>query len=248
MNYLKRSLRLMGVGLKNSVTANTKKLVEFPMVQFNNPDSLKECIVRSDKEIGGYSSAHLDWEAKQSCAHFHGTLSLDLPAGRPEVQRSGYAMFRTKDRPKNFMDEDIYWDLETLSHIALRVKGDRRKYFVNIQSKTSLPTEIHQHRLFLYNPGEWEVAVIPLKHFLLTNWGRVEAVQEVNRSKLKTVGIGLLDRRYGPFSLYVDWIKAISDDEAERLIAQARVEAQQRGMDIPEQRATDPEKAKTMEL
>lgn len=39
---------------------------------------------------------------------------------------------------------------------------------------------------------------------------------------MKTVGIGLLDRRYGPFSLKIGWIKAISDDEALRYLQERR--------------------------
>ncbi|KAK9432259.1 complex I intermediate-associated protein 30-domain-containing protein [Lipomyces doorenjongii] len=223
--YVSKLSKIMGASVKKSISPDLKKVNEFTMLQFTGPEVLKECITRSDKEIGGYSTVNLDWDPKERAAHFHGNLSLDLPPSRPEVQRSGYAMFRTRDPPKNFLDEETYWDLQTLSHLALRVKGDRRKYFVNIQSKTALPTEIHQHRLFLYNPGEWEVAVIPINQFLLTHWGRVESLQEIEKDKVRTVGIGLLDRRYGPFSLYVDWIKAISADEAEHYIAEAQAGA-----------------------
>ncbi|KAK9464569.1 complex I intermediate-associated protein 30-domain-containing protein [Lipomyces arxii] len=221
-SYLSNLSRLWGGALKNRILPDVRPLKEFTAVQFTGPESLQECIVRSDQELNGYSTASLDWDETEKAAHFHGNLNLDLPASRPDIQRSGYAMFRTRDPPKNFLEEDIYWDWQNLAHVALRVKGDRRKYFVNIQSKTALPTEIHQHRLFLYNPGEWEVAVIPVKQFLLTHWGRVESRQELNRNKVRTIGIGLLDRQYGPFSLYVDWIKAICDDEAERYIAEGR--------------------------
>lgn len=132
----------------------------FDLINFDSPESLSKCLMRSDQELGGYSTANLDWDEKEKCAHFHGNLSLDLPPSRPEITRSGYAMFRTKDRPRNYKNDDLYWNLTDLTHIAMRVKGDRRKYFVNLQSKTALPTEIHQHRLFLYDPGNWEVAVV----------------------------------------------------------------------------------------
>ncbi|KAK9458940.1 complex I intermediate-associated protein 30-domain-containing protein [Lipomyces oligophaga] len=193
------------------------------MVEFKSPENLKECMTRSDEEIGGYSTVNLDWDEKEHCAHFHGNLSLDLPARNLDVTRSGYAMFRTNDRPVTSNDVPLYWDFQKLTHIALRVKGDRRKYFVNVQSYTSLPTEIHQHRLYLYNPGQWEVAVIPIRNFLLTNWGLVHEIQQIEQSKVKTVGVGLLDRRYGPYSLHIDWIKAINDNEAEKYIREARI-------------------------
>lgn len=56
-------------------------------------ESLLNLITRSDKEIGGYSEVHLDYDAAEKCAHFHGNLSLDLPKDNPQVTRSGYAMF-----------------------------------------------------------------------------------------------------------------------------------------------------------
>ncbi|KAK9480895.1 complex I intermediate-associated protein 30-domain-containing protein [Lipomyces japonicus] len=227
-NYLSRTVQLLGLGVKNRVAPSMQELVEFPLVKFNGPESISQVLSRCDKEIGGYSTVAMEWDENEQAARFHGQLSLDLPASRPDVQRSGYAMFRTLDPPKDFRGKEILWDWQYLSHIALRVKGDRRKYFVNIQSKTALPTEIHQHRLFLYSPGEWETAVIPISSFLLTNWGRVESLQKLDRGRVRTIGIGLLDRQYGPFSLYVDWIKAINDDEAEKIIREQREKAVER--------------------
>ncbi|KAK7207533.1 complex I intermediate-associated protein 30-domain-containing protein [Myxozyma melibiosi] len=221
--FLARSLRALKVLVKSSTTAQMTRQEVFDLIKFDSPESISKCLTRSDQELGGYSTVNLDWDEKEKCAHFHGNLSLDLPPSRPEVTRSGYAMFRTKDRPRNFKDDVIYWNLSDATHIAMRVKGDRRKYFVNLQSKTALPTEIHQHRLFLYDPGNWEIAVIPFKNFLLTHWGRVEQHQQIDQAKVKTVGIGLLDRRYGPFSLKVGWIKAITDDEAMKYLQERRV-------------------------
>ncbi|KAG5422069.1 hypothetical protein I9W82_001162 [Candida metapsilosis] len=173
-------------------------------------ESISSLITRSDKEIGGYSEAHLDYDAAEKCAHFHGNLSLDLPKDNPQVTRSGYAMFRTKDQPSSIVWGDKYWDWTDYSALALRVKGDRRKYIVNIQANTPLVTDLFQHRLFLQNPGSWETVVIPLNDFVMTNWGVIQDGSELNKSEVKTVGIGLLDKQYGPFSLKIDWIKVMS--------------------------------------
>lgn len=173
-------------------------------------ESILSLITRSDKEIGGYSEAHLDYDAAEKCAHFHGNLSIDLPKDNPQVTRSGYAMFRTKDQPLSIVWGDKYWDWTDYSALALRVKGDRRKYIVNIQANTPLVTDLFQHRLFLQNPGNWETVVIPLNDFVMTNWGVIQDGSELNKSEVKTVGIGLLDKQYGPFSLKIDWIKVMS--------------------------------------
>ncbi|KAI5961804.1 hypothetical protein CANMA_003781 [Candida margitis] len=170
-------------------------------------------LTRSDKEIGGYSSSNFDYDPVEKCGHFHGNLSLDLPKDNPQVTRSGYAMFRTRDQPSSIVWGDKYWDWTPYNCLAARVKGDRRKYIVNIQANTPLVTDLFQHRLFLQNPGHWETVVIPLNDFVMTNWGVIQDGSELNKSEVKSVGIGLLDKQYGPFSLKIDWIKVISGVE-----------------------------------
>ncbi|KAK9474864.1 complex I intermediate-associated protein 30-domain-containing protein [Dipodascopsis tothii] len=201
---------------RNNVFPETIK--QMTLLDMKSPADLSRCITRSDKEIMGYSEAFLDFDEKTQSTHFHGTLSLDLPPAHTNVQRSGYAMFRTQNPDRTFRGKELFWDWQSLSHVALRVKGDRRKYFVNIQADTALPTEIYQHRLFLNSPGEWETVVIPIDDFLLTNWGIVENIVTMNKSRVRTIGIGILDRRYGPFSLYVDWIKVINQETVAALI------------------------------
>ncbi|CCG22754.1 hypothetical protein CORT_0B10520 [Candida orthopsilosis Co 90-125] len=191
----------------NTLSKSASTILNF---KHSPQESLSNLITRSDKEIGGYSEVHLDYDAAEKCAHFHGNLSLDLPKDNPQVTRSGYAMFRTKDQPSSIVWGDKYWDWSDYSALALRVKGDRRKYIVNIQANTPLVTDLFQHRLFLQNPGHWETVVIPLHDFVMTNWGVIQDGSELNKSEVKTVGIGLLDKQYGPFSLKIDWIKVMS--------------------------------------
>lgn len=222
-------------------------------MDFARTNELKNILVRSDSELGGYSTAHVDLEsletpaaplpgkvddisssssssfdAATACAtlapkmvgHFHGVLNLDLPANRPDVVQSGYAMFRTRDQRARGFSESVsqmfgdppHWDWRGCTHIMLRVKGDRRKYFVNIQADSPLPADIYQHRLFLKTPGQWETVLIPLQDFILTNWGVIQEQRKINTEYVKTIGIGLIDKQYGPFSLYVDRVEAINTD------------------------------------
>lgn len=211
-------------------------------MDFSRPNEIKNILTRCDAELGGYSTAHLDVEpvdspaqisgsvdataasiggtesSAKSVAHFHGVLNLDLPANRPDVVQSGYAMFRTRDqRAKGFAEalpvlfgDQPHWNWETCTHILLRVKGDRRKYFVNVQAESPLPADIYQHRLFLKTPGQWEDVLVPLDDFILTNWGVIQEQRRLNKEYVKTIGIGLIDKQYGPFSLYIDKIQAIN--------------------------------------
>lgn len=179
-----------------------------------NPQySLDNIFTRCDQEIGGYSSVKFDYNNQAKCGQFSGYLNLDLPRDNPEITRSGYAMFRTKDQKESWLSGNSYWDWSQYQSLVLRVRGDKRKYLVNIQANTPLVTDLFQHRLFLNSPGNWETVVIPLNDFVMTNWGVIQDGCEINKLEVKTVGVGLLDKQYGPFNLDVDWIKVMTDDE-----------------------------------
>lgn len=187
-------------------------------------ESLQKVMTRSDKEMGGFSEAHFGMDPETGAGHFYGNLNLDLPKDNPEITRSGYAMFRTKDQRDSWLSGDSFWDWSRYSLMVLRVKGDRRKYLVNIQANTPLVTDLFQHRLFLHHPGEWETVVIPLNDFVMTNWGVIQDGSELNKSEVKTLGIGLLDKQYGPFSLKIDWIKVMTGAEAAKVTNTSRSE------------------------
>ncbi|CAH2351604.1 putative complex I intermediate-associated protein 30, mitochondrial [[Candida] railenensis] len=223
------SLRTLGLNspLKGLFTRPTEmtKTVQTILDFKNAPDaSFNSIITRCDKELGGFSSVNFDLDPQHNNGVFHGYLNLDLPKDRPDVTRSGYAMFRTKDQQESWLSGDSYWDWSQFSSLVLRVKGDRRKYLVNIQANTPLITDLFQHRLFLNTPGEWETVVIPLNDFVMTNWGVIQDGCEMNKSEIKTVGVGLLDKQYGPFALNVDWIKVMTGTEVERETQKSRIE------------------------
>lgn len=186
--------------------------------------SFSKIMTRSDKEMGGFSEANFDIDPASGAGHFHGYLNLDLPKDNPEITRSGYAMFRTKDQQESWLKGNLYWDWSAYNLLVLRVKGDRRKYLVNLQANTPLVTDLFQHRLFLHHPGDWETVVIPLNDFVMTNWGVIQDGSELNKAEVKTVGIGLLDKQYGPFSLKIDWIKVMTGAEAEKVSTKSRTE------------------------
>ncbi|KAI5955750.1 hypothetical protein KGF54_001252 [Candida jiufengensis] len=192
---------------QNELTKSAATILDFK----NSPqESLDNIITRSDKEIGGFSTVNFQYDENEKCGQFSGNLSLDLPKNNPQITRSGYAMFRTKDQSQSWLNGDKYWDWSNFNNLVMRVKGDRRKYLVNIQANTPLVTDLFQHRLFLNNPGHWETVIIPLNDFVMTNWGVIQDGSELNKSEIKTIGIGLLDKQYGPFSLKIDTIKVMT--------------------------------------
>jgi len=187
----------------------------------------------SDVEIGGYSNANLDWVTSPSptsgaqppsphspgYARFHGTISTQLPKNRPDIKRTGYAAFRTRDRPPTIFGRSL-WNIDPYVYLALRVKSDGRSYFVNVQTESVVPTDLHQHRLFVKKPGEWETVLIKWNDFVRTNYGRVvEPQTEIMRQKVKSIGVGLTDRIEGPFELCIERIWATNDEsEADSVV------------------------------
>jgi len=187
----------------------------FPIVSFSDPDAIEMCKVMSDKDIGGFSKASLDFHSSTATipahARFHGSISTELPPDRPEVQRSGYAAWRTRDRAATLFGRSL-WDLDPYSYIALRVKSDGRKYFVNIQTESIVPTDLHQHRLYAQKPGEWETVVININEFVRTNHGMVvEPQKDMMRQRVRSLGIGSIDRMPGPFDLSIAEVYATND-------------------------------------
>lgn len=190
----------------------------------------------SDADLGGYTKASLDWipadvssspsltQNTHGYARFHGNISTELPKNRPQIQRTGYAAWRTKDRPPTIFGKSL-WDIDPYAYLALRVKSDGRKYFVNLQTESIVPTDIHQHRLYARRPGEWETVLIKWNDFVRTNHGAVvEPQNELNRQKVRTIGIGLIDRLPGKFDLSIDRIWATNKLTAEDAAEDGRLE------------------------
>lgn len=182
----------------------------------------------SDVEIGGVSTAILEWvptgpasssgvpppsPGAPGYARFSGTISTQLPRDRPEIKRTGYAAFRTRDRPPTLFGKGL-WNIDPYVYLALRVRSDGRSYFVNVQTESLIPTDLHQHRLFSKKPpGEWETVLIKWNDFVRTNHGFVvEPQTEIMRQKVKSIGIGLTDRIPGPFELCIERIWATNDE------------------------------------
>lgn len=174
----------------------------------------------SDKDIGGFSAANLDFHAatanEPAHARFHGTISTELPRDQPNVQRTGYAGWRTLDRGFTLFGKSL-WDVEAYAYLAIQFKSDGRKYFVNVQTESIVPTDIHQHRLYSKTPGEWETILIKWNEFVRTNHGQVvEPQREMLTQKVRTVGNALIDRIPGPYDLSISKVwatNATSDDD-----------------------------------
>lgn len=175
----------------------------------------------SDNDIGGFSEARLEHvpatDQEPSHAYFSGRISNRLPPHDPAVERTGYAAWRTQDRPFTLFGKPL-WDVEFYEWLALHVKTDRRKYKVNVQTESVELTDLHQHRLYARRPGEWETVLIKWKDFVRTNHGVIiEPQSEMMREKVRTIGVGLTDRLAGPFEFRISKIWATNGLTGEEL-------------------------------
>ncbi|KAK7420609.1 hypothetical protein QQZ08_010301 [Neonectria magnoliae] len=205
-----------------------------PLYDFNTPETVRDCIIMSDRAIGGYSESNLEYatasETKTtsktstsaessaessntptSFARFHGTISTRLPTNHPSIERTGFAGFRTPDQRPTLFGRAL-WDIDPYVYLAMRVKSDGRAYFINLQTESVEPSDLHQHRLFPKRPGQWETVLVKWNDFVRTNHGFViEPQTEMLRQKVMTVGIGLTDRTEGPFELCIERVWATNN-------------------------------------
>lgn len=198
----------------------------FPLILFQSPDDITACKRMSDKDLGGFSTASLDFHPATSeapsHARFHGTISTKLPPDQPRVQRTGYAGWRTLDRGYTIFGKSL-WDVDSYAYLAIHFKSDARKYFVNIQTESIVPTDIHQHRLHSKTPGEWETVLIKWNEFVRTNHGQlVEPQREMLTQKVRTVGISLIDRLPGPYDLCISKIWATNAGSGDDILSNIR--------------------------
>jgi NADH dehydrogenase [ubiquinone] 1 alpha subcomplex assembly factor 1 len=202
----------------------------YPILDFADSATATWMKTITDSSIGGSSTATLAHKAADitrtplSPPHmvFSGNISTKLPEDRPEIEQTGFAAWRNEDQGRSLFGE-VFWDIDSYMYMGLRVKSDGRKYYVNIQTDSIVATDLHQHRLYTRHhrgangpddPGQWETILIKFHEFVRTNHGRVvEPQSEMLRQKVKSVGIGLTDRRDGPFELGVAAIWATNLNE-----------------------------------
>lgn len=188
----------------------------YELYSFHDQESRDGAVPFCDADIGGYSKVNLDWHPSapdnpKGHAKFHGNISIELPKTRPDVERSGYAAWRTRVMGRTIFGRSL-WDIDPYIYLAMRFKSDGRSYLINVQTESVVPSDLHQHRLFTRRPGEWETVLIHWNDFVRTNHGYVvEPQSEMLRQKVRTIGVGLTDRVPGPFELCIERIWATND-------------------------------------
>lgn len=205
MNFLARSAKRFQQQASEILSANPTPSTSLPLPLFHFPQDSDKIIVGSDADYKPTSTSTVSFTAhtdsaspeENSFGRFSGVTNGD-----------GYAAFRNKVPKSSFYGVPTY-DVSPYKFLSLRVRGDGRRYFLNLQTESYLATDLYQHRLFLTGSGEWETVTLKWNDFTLTNNGQIQEKQvDMDKYRLKTVGVSVLDRLPGKFELDLQWIRA----------------------------------------
>ena len=180
-----------------------------------------------------------------SAGRFFGDLrtqvSGNMRFGNRKVVRSGYAGMRTmvrdplapsrrtQERRRAFGLGKETWNTEFYQFLHVRLRQmlpTPSRFYVNLQTDSTDPYLLFQHRLWMHQDvgTDWQDVLIPFCDFTTTKNGNVvESQVQMDRRKLKTVGISVLGPGEGPFDLRLAGFRLCNVSDSippERVIAE----------------------------
>jgi uncharacterized surface protein with fasciclin (FAS1) repeats len=159
------------------------------VMDFSDASIARQWLSVNDGVMGGISEGRFRISDDETL-EFSGTLSLE--------NNGGFASVRT--RPADF-------DLEGYDSIALRIKGDGRRYYLNL--RTSSRRRAGSYRAPVQTQKDrWQKVRVPLKDFTYTAYGRRVEAAPLRGRDIQSVGFTLSDKKPGPFRLEVSSISA----------------------------------------
>ena len=124
--------------------------------------------------------------------HFRGILSLDNNGGFSSIRSGGPSR-----------------DLSAAQVIVLRVKGDGRRYRLQLATDAQYRrSRISYQAEFPTQVGTWLEVRVPLATLVPMFRGQTLSGPKLDRSRIEEVGVSLADGNPGAFALEIDWIKA----------------------------------------
>ncbi len=165
-----------------------------PLLDFAAPDSAQKWQAVNDGVMGGVSDGRLRI-TQDKTLEFFGTLSLE--------NNGGFASVRTKPA-------DL--DIKAGDTLVVRVKGDGREYVLNLYTK-SRRMAFSYRALLPTIKDEWTEVRVPLTDFIPTAFGRrVQGMGPVVPDQINGIGFMLSDKKSGPFTMQVEWVKVERTD------------------------------------
>jgi len=171
-------------------TAMTTEGKEKPLFNFVNPADVQQWRTIDDVVMGGVSKSTVT-AGGQGTALFTGTVSLE--------NFGGFAS--ASSMPADY-------NLSGFEGIAIRVKGDGKRYKFSVKTDTAFSGFTYQAPFNTENSA-WSIIKFSFKTFVPTFRGSVmDTAEPLDPKKVKSFGFLIADKQQGPFKLEIDWIKA----------------------------------------
>jgi len=151
---------------------------------FTNAESGRQWQTVNDGVMGGRSDGRFRINDENNL-EFFGNLSLANNGGFASVRSTGSAL-----------------NLRSGDAIALRVRGDGRKYTLNLYPRRR-QVAFSYRASFQTKRGEWTEVSVPLSQFVATSFGRVVKNASLQPSEIRGVGVLLGDKIPGAFKLEI---------------------------------------------
>lgn len=157
------------------------------LADFRDADEAARWRPTDDVVMGGVSSSAM--VAGDGAGIFCGELSLERGGGFASVRRRKEVV-----------------DLSGYDAVELRVRGDGKRYKLNLRVSESIDGVVYQAS-FETQAGTWMDAELPLSEFAPRFRGR-PASGTLDRAHVSSLGLLISDRQAGPFRLEVSTIAA----------------------------------------
>ena len=170
--------------------AETKELL---ITDFDSHVATNAWRVINDGVMGGISSS--TWNITASgTALFSGTVSLE--------NNGGFASARSPVST---------YDLSAYTGITLRVKGDGKRYKLNLKTDAEFDSILYQTE-FITEKDNWQIIKAAFSHFVPTYHGvMLSNAPALDTKAVRTFGVLIADKQKGSFRLEIDWMKAYRD-------------------------------------
>ena len=166
-----------------------------PLFDFTGADAAKEWQTINDGVMGGVSEGKFKITDKKTL-EFFGTLSLE--------NNGGFASVRTKAKKLGLQKGD---------GLLARGRGDGREYSMNLHVPKPL-TAFSYGATVQTKEDEWIEVKFPLDKFVATSFGRaVRDAGPVDPQEGNGLGFLVADKKTGPFTMEVEWIKVVREDK-----------------------------------
>ena len=179
------------VGLIPAATAAQEQEMKV-IVDFADLGSIPWTIVNDDV-MGGRSTSDLTL-TEEGTVFFKGFVSLENNGGFASTRAAFQSL-----------------DLSVFSGVSLRVRGDGRRYQIRFRTDGDFDGVAYMAE-FDTPIGEWTDISIPFDAFQPTIRGyRPRGVGPLDLARIRQMGFLIGDKRDGPFSLEIAWVKAYKE-------------------------------------